>query len=348
MTARPLQHTRHLQRRARAGRGAAARGYILLFALGLMAVVTTVVLGVSVSLRLDAQLLAREKEALQEGYVLQSAAAYTALQLGVASAVAGAKPPLPEEVRRNWPLWRLPEPGAPPATAPGTAPSSRGTAAAAAAGTTPTARYEATLGRQPFTVELQDASGLPDANDLTAQEWERLFALLGTAPERARELALLTMEFKNRVMDARRTTGFSSMRELTDWNEIPRALVRGGTTQVPVGLQDLLVVGTKNRKVRLDTTPVVLLRTLGNLTDDHLQRLATMRRSGTPITAALAQQWTAGTGLIAADMAGPPTAAKARLRLGGARPTGAALVATLVQQGGKYSVVDSVVDVSAR
>ena len=207
---------------------------------------------------------------------------------------------------------------------------------------------EAATGIQPFTVELQDASGLPDANDLTAQEWERLFALLGTAPERARELALLTMEFKNRVMDARGTTGFSSMRELTDWNEIPRSLVRGGTTQVPVGLQDLLVVGTKNRKVRLDTTPVVLLRTLGNLTDDHLQRLATMRRSGTPITAALAQQWTAGTGLIAADMAGPPTAAKARLRLGGPRPTGAALVATLVQQGGKYSVVDSVVDVSAR
>lgn len=326
------------------------RGYILLFALGLMAVVTTVVLGVSVSLRLDAQLLAREKEALQEGYVLQSAAAYTALQLGIASAVAGANPPLPEEARRNWPLWRLPEPGAPPATAPGAAPSSRGTAAAAAAaaGTTPTARYEATLGRQPFTAELQDASGLPDANDLTAQEWERLFALLGTAPARARELALLTMEFKNRVMDARGTAGFSSMRELLDWNEIPRALVRGGTTQVPAGLQDLLVVGTRNRKVRLDTTPIVLLRTLGNPTDEHLQRLAAMRRSGTPITAALAQQWTAGTGLIAADMAGPPTAVTARLRLGSTRPTGAALVATLVQQGGKFSVVDSVVDVSAR
>ncbi|MNT79495.1 hypothetical protein D3C72_2188310 [compost metagenome] len=92
----------------------------------------------------------------------------------------------------------------------------------------------------------------------------------------------------------------------------------------------------------------MLLRTLGNLTDDHLQRLAAMRRSGTPITAALAQQWTNGTGLIAADMAGPPTAVTARLRLGGPRPTGAALVATLVQQGGKFSVVDSVVDVSAR
>ncbi|EJE53535.1 hypothetical protein PMI14_01687, partial [Acidovorax sp. CF316] len=134
MTTRTLQPLRPPQRRAhRAGR-AGERGYILLFALGLMAVVTTVVLGVSVSLRLDAQLLAREKEALQEAYVLQSAAAYTALQLGIASAVAGANPPLPEEVRRNWPLWRLPEPGAPPATAPGTAPSARGVAAAAAAG----------------------------------------------------------------------------------------------------------------------------------------------------------------------------------------------------------------------
>lgn len=345
MRARTL---RHLQRRARTAGSVGERGYILLFALGLMAVVTTVVLGVSVSLRLDAQLLAREKEALQEGYVLQSAAAYTALQLGITSAVVGMNPPLPEEARRGWTLWRLPDAGAPPATAPGTAPSSRGAATAAAAGTTPTATYEATLGRQPFTAELQDASGLPDANDLTAQEWERLFALLGTAPERARALALLTMEFKNRVMDARGTTGFSSMRELLDWNEIPRTLVQGGTAQVPVGLQDLLVTGTKNRKVRLDTTPVVLLRTLGNPTDDHLQRLAAMRRSGTPITAAQAQQWTDGTGLIAADMAGAPTAVKVRLRLGGSRPAGAALVATLAQQGGKYSVVDSVTDVSTR
>jgi hypothetical protein len=318
------------------------RGYILLFALGLMAVVTTVVLGVSVSLRLDAQLLAREKEALQEGYVLQSAAAFTAMQLGIAYAVAGANPPLPEEVRRGWALWRMADAAPPP---PATAPSARGQAPAATP--LPVATYEATLGSHRFTAQLQDASGLPDANDLTALEWERLFAQLGAAPERARELAGLTMEFKNRVMDSRGTAGFSSMRELLDWNEIPRAMVRGGTTQVPMGLQDLLVTGTRNRKVRLDTTPVVLLRTLGNPTDDHLQRLAAMRRSGTPITAAQAQQWTDGTGLIPADTAGAPAAVRARLRLGGPRPMGAALVATLVQQGGRYSVVDSVTDVSA-
>ncbi len=345
MRARTVQH-RH--RRARTAGGMGERGYILLFALGLMAVVTTVVLGVSVSLRLDGQLLAREKEALQESYVLQSAAAYTAMQLGIASAVAGANPPLPEDVRRNWALWRLPDAGAPPAAAPGTAPSARSAAAAAAAGTTPIATYEAALGSRRFTAELQDASGLPDANELTAQEWERLFALLGTAPDRARELALLVMEFKNRVMDARGTAGFSSMRELLDWNEIPRAMVRGGTTQVPVGLQDLLVAGTKNRKIRLDTTPVVLLRALGNPTDTHLQQLAAMRRTGAPITAAQAQQWTAGTGLVAADIAGPPAAVKVRLRLGGPRPAGAPLLATLALQGGKYSVVDSVADVSAR
>ena len=81
-------------------------GYILLFALGLMAVLATLVLSVTVTLRLDAQLLSREKTALQEVYLLRGAAQYTALQLGITSAVTTLSPPLSNEARRQWILWR--------------------------------------------------------------------------------------------------------------------------------------------------------------------------------------------------------------------------------------------------
>ncbi|MBX9936016.1 MAG: hypothetical protein K2Y10_05435, partial [Burkholderiaceae bacterium] len=63
----PLPHTSY---RPRHRSGVRQHGYVLLFALGLLAVVSTLVLGVSASLRLDTQLLAREKDLLQENYAL--------------------------------------------------------------------------------------------------------------------------------------------------------------------------------------------------------------------------------------------------------------------------------------
>ena len=290
-------------------------GYILLFALGLMAVLATLVLSVTVTLRLDAQLLSREKTALQEVYLLRGAAQYTALQLGITSAVTTLSPPLSNEARRQWILWRPNE-----------------------------QTYEANLGSAKVRVELEDISGLPDANMLSLQEWERLFLLLGSStPETAKGLATKVMEMREQLMRTRNTTGFSSIEELLEWREISVEMVHGQTKKNPLGLKHLVVVGTRNKRVDLNSTPMPLLQVLGNVTSEHLQRLATLRRVGT-ITTVQAQQWLQGTGLTALTPDASPAAVKARLSMATSQPQGQTLVAVFVKENGDYSVVDQMID----
>lgn len=289
------------------------QGYVLLFALGLMALVATLVLSVTVTLRLDAQLLTREKSALQEEYLLHGAARYAAHQLGITSAVAVLNPPLSEASLRQWILWR---------------PSGQ--------------TYEANLGTARVLVQLEDISGLPDANMLTLQQWERLFLLLGAnSPESAKELASRVTELRQELARARGTAGFSSAQELLEWKEIPPGMIHGGTEKVPLGLQHLVVIGTRNKQVDLNATPLPLLQVLGNVTNAHLQQLATLRRSG-PITTAQAQQWIQGTGLTAQAPDALPTSVRARLRLASAQ--GQTLVAVIASENGNFAVIDQMMD----
>ena len=306
------QWRRPLNRMPRSGR---EHGYILLFALGLMALVATLVMSVTVTLRLDAQLLTREKTALQEEYILRGAARYAALQLGITSAVTALKPPLNEASLRQWTLWQ---------------PSGQ--------------TYEATLGAARVLIQLEDISGLPDANMLTLQQWERLFLLLGAnSPEVAKGLATRVTELREQLVRARGTAGFSSVRELLEWKEIPSSMIQGGTEKVPLGLRHLVVVGTRNKQVDLHATPLPLLQILGNVTNEHLQQLATLRRVG-PITAAQAQQWLQGTGLTAHAHGAPPTSFRARLRVASSSPQGLTLVAVIASENGDFAVIDQMMD----
>lgn len=290
-------------------------GYVLLFALGLMVVVATLVLSASVTSRLDVQLLSREKSALQEEYLLRGAAHYTAIQLGITSAVSALQPPPSNETLRQWILWRPTD-------------SSR----------------EITLDAEKILVELADVSGLPDANMLSLLQWERLFLLLGAdSPESAKKMANLVMELREQLIRTRGTAGFSSIQELLEWKAIPSAMIHGGTKKVPLGLKQLLVVGTRNKQVDLNSTPLPLLQVLGNVTDEQIQQLATLRKSG-PIMAAQAQQWLQGTGLVAQAAGALPNSVTARLRMASSPPDGLALVAVIANESGRYVVVDQAMD----
>lgn len=291
------------------------RGYILLFALGLMAVVATLLLSVTVSLRLDAQLLSREKTALQEEYLLRGAAQYTAIQLGITSAVSTLVPRPNETSMRSWVLWR------PDGSI-----------------------YHAMLGSTEILVELEDVSDLPDANMLSSQQWERLFLLLGSnSPEKAKLLAAKVIELREQLGRIRGTAGFSSIRELLDWEEIPLPMRFGKTKEIPQGLKHLVVVGTRNLQVDLNSTPLPLLQALGNVTEEQLKRIATLRQSG-PIAAIDAQQWIQGTGLRAQAPDAQPTSIRARLRLASSQPNGLALVAMIASENGEYTVIDQMMD----
>ena len=291
------------------------RGYVLLFALGLLAVVTTLLLSITVSLRLDTQLLAREKVALQESYVLRGAAHYTAIQLGVASAVAGVRPPLSNESLNRWSLWQ---------------PDGK--------------TYEAPLGSARVRVELEDVSGLPDANMLSSQEWERLFLLLGSpTPQTAKVLAAKVIELREQLIRTRSTAGFTSLEELLEWKEISSAFAHGDAEKNTSGLRHYVVVGTRNKEVDLNTTPLPLLQVLGNVSGEHLQRLAKLRQLG-PVSPELARQWLLGTGLTAIAQDASPAAVRARLRIASSPAQGLTLIALLANDNGNYSIVDQMFD----
>ncbi len=306
MTAR----RRHAARRAAPTRR--ARGYVLLFVLGLLAVVATVVLGASVGLRIDTQLLAREKTQLQEHYALSGAAQEAAAQLSIAYAVDALRLDPSDALLRDWPLWRANGPG-----------------------------QRVRLDGLAVTVQLHDVTGLPDANLLTEPEWQRLLLAAGAADAAAAQaLARKIMALRERLGSLRGGPGFTSLQELLQWPEIPPAIVQGDEARGRPALAALLLVGSAAKRVHLERTPVAVIRALGtNITDEQLARLEALRRAG-PIGAEQAQQWLQGTGLTAYPPGAAATAVQARLRVPDAPGGGQELVALIAGENGSFAIVD--------
>lgn len=287
------------------------RGYVLLFALGLLAVVSTLVLGVSASLRLDTQLLAREKELLQEQYALQGAVQYAIAQAAISLAIEALPPDPRHEALRQKPRWQF--------------------------SSTP---YSVAVGALQIEVLLEDGSGLPDANTLTAAEWQRLFLLLGaTSPEAAQDLANRVLAFKQELARMRGGAGFASLQELLDWPDIPRQMLSSGSGANLQGLQHWLVVGTGQKKVHPYATPLPLFKVLGQASDEQLQQLAQWRRAGAVPTVQF-QAWVQAAGLSASSPDAPVLLVRARVQR--ARPVagGNTLVATVAKKAGTLELLD--------
>lgn len=261
-------------------------GYVLLFVLGLLVVVATLILGTSSSLRIDAQLLARKKDDLRDRYLLEGAANTTAVRLGITRMVDALQLPADAPLLRDVPLWR-PD------------------------GST----YSLSLENRTIDVALQDASGLPDANLLTEAEWNRLLIALGApTPALAQEWASSIARTRSQLIAMRGGPGFQTQRELLDLPILPRELIEGGTERTPRGLADLVVIGTRSRTVDLDNTPLLLLNALGQVTQEHLQALTRLRSSG-PIPQAQRDAWLQGTGLTAKRPGDATSAVMAALTL---------------------------------
>lgn len=288
------------------------QGYVLLFALGLLAVVSTLVLGVSASLRLDTQLLAREKDLLQENYALQGAVQYATAQLAITAAVDGMQLDPKDELLRNGRFWR-------PEVVP----------------------YTVTVAKRRIEVLVQNGSGLPDANTLTAPEWQRLFLLLGApTPLAAQTLAARLIEWKQALVRMRGGVGFASLQELLDWPDIARSMVSSvGPTGAVQGLQHWLVVGTGQKKVDKDVTPLPLFAVLGNMNDTQLQQLGQWRRAGA-VTPVQFQAWLQGSSLTATTPDSPVWVLRAYPHRNKPVVGGNILVATVGKKNGALQVVD--------
>lgn len=297
--------TLHLHSRRRRCRR--DQGYVLLFVLGLLVVVATLVLGTSASLRIDAQLLARKKDDLQNRYLLEGAAHTAAVQLSVTRMVDALQLPPDAPLLRDADLWRV---GGGP--------------------------YSLTLDGRRVEISLLDAGGLPDANLLTEVEWSRLLLALGApTPAAAQEWAFSIGRTRSQLIAMRGGPGFETVRELLELPFLPREIVEGGTERTPLGLADLVVIGPRSRTVDLDNTPLVLFNVLGQVPQEKLQLLSRLRAAG-PIPQDQATAWVQGTGLTVAQPAGGASAVIARLAL----PSGVTRAAVIAGDNTGFRVVD--------
>lgn len=244
---------------------ARSRGYILLFTLGVLAVISVLILSMTVSLRMDAQLISREKVRLQDEYTLRGAVQYVIARLGVTlesqRQLAGRA--LDTTSRRK--LW-FPNEGP----------------------------YSVQLGGTELVVHLDDAGVLPDANLLTEQEWQRLFAELGAGGGRSADmLAKAVVESKLSILRNWGIGGFTSLADLLGIQTLPQHLTRGENSEGRPGAKDLLVVGTDMKQLEINHSPLVLFKVLAGFTDNQVDNLKLARSRG-PISLAEGQKLLSG------------------------------------------------------
>lgn len=284
-------------------------GYMLLFSLGLLVVVSTLILSITISQRIDTQLLVHEKNQLQSTYLLKGAAEYTAAQLSIASAVAYQRISPDDKILVGWSIWR-----------PNSSP------------------YQVRLDGREISVLITDLSGLPDANMLTLDEWQRLFVVLGSDDANAAlDLAKKMMAYKSSFLPVRGSASFFDMSELLGWAEFTPEMIDGGTRTVPLGIRQLVTVGTGLKNIHIDLTPLVILRVLGNVTEEHLRQLSDLRNNG-PVPPSQAQQWLQGTGLSSPPVMAPSVVSVKLTFSGNIRST--PLFAVLANENGIYRVID--------
>ena len=241
-----------LPRRDRPHRARAHQGYILLFTLGVLSVISVLVLSMALSLRLDAQLVAKEKTRLQDEYALKGAVQYAVARLNLTALVQrqlAGKPPDPMTRRKLW--------------FPGEGP------------------YTLQFAGAQMNVHLQDAGVVPDANLLTEQEWQRLFVELGASnAEVAGAIAKAVVATKLRIARNMGSLGFSSTRELVNTQSLPQHVATGIDSQGRFGMLDLLVVGSELKQLDINRSPLVLFKVLGGFSDSQLSNLQLMRSRG--------------------------------------------------------------------
>ncbi|MHB9117869.1 MAG: hypothetical protein ACYC2R_06315 [Burkholderiales bacterium] len=239
-------------------------GYILIYVIGILIFLGLTALGVAYVLRINAQQVVNEKEALQNEYILQSAVQYTFAQL-----IKGSSPLAAAEVR---------------AMAPGDA-----------------ARIAMwKMGGGPYSVEIQgkeveiaveDAGDRPDLNALTNEELQRIFRALGAPEDEA--VAYVDAIAKAKILATRERdgTGFGSLDQVLNLDAIPERYRYGtkpaaDSEQIPQpGLAQLVTIGTGLRIVNLNKAPLQIIAALTGADAGQMEKFAAARKSQ-PLTLA--------------------------------------------------------------
>lgn len=171
-----------------------ARGFILIYVAGILLFLSATVMGMAVALRLDTQVLLRQKENLQSEYRLEAGLQYTLAQLAKSAAIeTTATIDVQEKARMGG--WK------------------------AGGGL-----YQAEIGGGTVTFLIEDAGGALDLNTLSEEEWKRYFTALsiGTAEEAAL-WARRMLEAKALAKQAGGASGFAAIDDVLALDTIPAA-----------------------------------------------------------------------------------------------------------------------------
>ncbi len=274
------KHVRTVPRGAKRSTNRLRKGYILLFTLGVLAVISVLVLSMAVSLRLDAQLVSKEKSRLQDEYTGQAALQYTLGRLNVgllAQNLWGSRPPDPVARKDVW-----------------------------LAGAGP---FYVDIAGVRLMVEVEDAGIYPDANLLSEGEWTRLLLAQGAENQsEARVTAKSIVETRQRLTKAMGTLGFASMRELVNSQALPQYLSRGVNSPGRQGIAALLVVGSELKQLDINRSPMALFKVLADFNESQMDILQLARSRG-PLSVLDGQK------LLAGSAAKPMTAKSDLLRV---------------------------------
>lgn len=258
------------------------RGYILIYVAGILLFLSATVMGMAVALRLDTQVLLRQKENMQAEYRLEAGVQYGLAQLGRTAAVDAATT-IDLRTKAGMGLWR-------------------------ANGS----KYIAEIGGASVLFVLEDAGGPVDLNTLGEDEWRRYFAAMGLGSvEEINLWARRLVEARQIAAQLNGSNGFASIDDVLALESIP-AVARygrqpggsmaavdgvaavGGFAPNPVGagaadptapvspdaadragsyvpgMRDLFSVGTSMRQVEVNRGPIQLIAVLSQASTENL------------------------------------------------------------------------------
>lgn len=221
------------------------RGYILLYVLAVMVVLSSIALGIAYRERIGFKLVLNRQDGLRREAALQGGLVYTVAQLDQSAQLAGLFDTNDPKVKGidRW-----------------------------TAGKT----FTIPLGEQSMSVALRQSQPPVDFNLLTDKALGQLFVALGADNETAAQLTV-------QLLAAKPEKGFESKEAVLASVNLPNALLQRPQGSNQPLFADLIELGSHLAMIDLDRTPLPLVSALSDIPMAQLAPLAELRRKG-PVT----------------------------------------------------------------
>lgn len=236
------------------GRPSPSRGFVLMFVLGILIVLATLVTGASLANRQRLTETAVSRSLLQTHSRLYGALQAVMAKLHLDHELAAA---ISADSSAGRGIKSIPEPWSP-------------------------AEDERLmlLEGNAFRLGIAQATWFPDANALSVDDWSRLLTALGVDGAQAAVLAKRLAAKRDLLRNIGAGRGFTNFYQILDGLALPPSVLFGSRNGREPGLIDLISLGTESRETDPMHTPWIIYRALYNATDSQIKRLQAKRSAG--------------------------------------------------------------------